>query len=147
MSEQPPETPEEPTEPDTGPLAPDVEIPPDHPDAPDVPETPEPETQPGEQPIVEPDTETPQEAPQDAPTGPETAPEDAPEAQNLRSEKELEKAYKQLAKLQEDNAGRVSRIMGDDATALIPCPVCSDFAPGFVFPPEIAPPSDDTIRA
>ena len=61
----------------------------------------------------------------------------------LRTEKQLEKAYRDIAKLRETNADRLSKIMGEDALTLIPCPGCYDFAPGFVFPPDVAAPSDE----
>lgn len=80
---------------------------------------------------------------QEAAQEPEQEPEPGPT--NLRSEKELEKAYKDLAKLRETVATKVSQIMGDDAVALIQCPTCSALAPGWLFPPDAVPFSPDQI--
>jgi hypothetical protein len=86
-----------------------------------------------------------QEEPSDA--EPQDAADTAePEQAPIRTEKELEKAYKAIAKLREQNAARLGTIMGDDALALVECPLCSHFAPGFMFPPDVAPIPDENAK-
>ena len=121
MSEQTQETPQEtPTEPDTT-----VELA-------TTPDNPDEQTEPQE--------------PADEPVNPDEANERLPEPdeqpQGL-TEKEIEQAHKKLAKLRETTAGRVSDIMGEAALGLIPCPACSDVAPGFVWHPDAGPVSDE----
>lgn len=59
------------------------------------------------------------------------------------TEKELEKAHAKLVAENERHAGRVGQIMGEDAQTLIPCPLCSDFVAGLIFPMQ---PSEE-VRA
>ncbi len=121
MSEQTQETPQEtpaspdePVEPDTQPDTPDETVEPNDPA--DDPESP--------------DGQDEQEA----------TPDEQPQG---LTEKEIEQAHKKLAKLRETTAGRVSDIMGEAALGLIPCPACSDVAPGFVWHPDAGPVSDE----
>ena len=115
------------------------EAPQDEPAAPTEPV--EPETTPDN-----PDEQTEPQEPADEPANPDEANERLPEPdeqpQGL-SEKEIEQAHKKLAKLRETTAGRVSDIMGEAALGLIPCPACSDVAPGFVWHPDAGPVSDE----
>jgi hypothetical protein len=52
---------------------------------------------------------------------------------------DIEKLHKQIENANRAHVAKIGRIMGDDATALIPCPVCMDFTAGLIFPPEVAP--------
>lgn len=72
---------------------------------------------------------------------PDAAPEpatDEPVAVAM-SEKAMEKAFRDFERLRKDVAGRVGRIMGDDAAHLMECPLCAELAPGWLWPPEVAP--------
>jgi hypothetical protein len=51
----------------------------------------------------------------------------------------IERLHKQIENANRAHVAKIGRIMGDDATALIPCPVCMDFTAGLIFPPEVAP--------
>lgn len=84
--------------------------------------------------------------PQSIPGQPDVEPEGEPEPQGF-SEKELEKIGKALDKLRETTANRVGAILGEEAPLLMPCPVCGDGIPGHVYPPDIAPPQDGTVKA
>jgi hypothetical protein len=103
------------------------------------PETPA-EPEPGDEPTEdeEPEDATPSEQPDE--------PEAPPEPQGM-SEKELEKAMKQIEKLREHVANRLGTIMGEDSQLLEACPVCGDSYPGHIFPPDVAPPDDATVAA
>jgi hypothetical protein len=120
------------TEPTTEPTEPAE--PPTEPEAPTEPQGPEPT----QEPDVEP-TE-PQEPAQEPVEGDEPAVE-------MRSEKELEKAFKAIDKLREHVANRLGVIMGEDAQALEPCPVCGDSMPGFVWPAGTVPLSPEKVGA
>lgn len=61
------------------------------------------------------------------------------------TEKEIERAYKKLESLRTTNARRIGEILKEDAQVLVPCPVCSGFAPGFVWPREVSPPSEEAV--
>ena len=52
------------------------------------------------------------------------------------TEKEIEARIRKLDKLRETTASRVSDILGEDAIAYIPCPLCADGVPAFV--PDVA---------
>jgi hypothetical protein len=72
----------------------------------------------------------------------ETETEDGDEQarqQAALNEADLEKLHGKLTKANEAHARKVATIMGEDAEALIPCPVCSEFVAGAIFPPEVAP--------
>lgn len=58
-----------------------------------------------------------------------------PEAQPL-SEKELDKLLRALGKEAERHAAAVSRIMGEDALALVKCEACDENIPGFHWPAD-----------
>jgi rubrerythrin len=68
------------------------------------------------------------------------ASEQEPEA--IRSEKDIEKAFKKVQAENTRHSNRISEIMGEDAQALLPCELCSHFIHGFrlavPIPPEIA---------
>lgn len=70
--------------------------------------------------------------------------EEARQAQ-ARNEQDLEKLHGQIANANKAHVAKIGRIMGEDSLALIPCPVCSDFVDGLIFPPEVAP-IPDTIK-
>lgn len=59
--------------------------------------------------------------------------------QAAMTEQALEKLHTQIGNANKAHAAKIARIMGDDAQALIPCPVCTDFVAGAIFPPEVAP--------
>lgn len=115
------------------------EVPQDEP-TPDVPDVPD--EAPDEAPLPDETPDQPDETPDEEQSEQDEEAPETPEAPAM-SEKELEQAYKKLDKLRETNASRVSSIMGEDALALIVCPACSDVAPGFVWPPEVAPLSEE----
>jgi hypothetical protein len=108
--------------------------------------TPEPEQ---DEPHVEP--EPPEEEPQEPLAEPqegepgdgeaEDAPAPVPTEPTPQgaSQEEIEAAFKKLAKLDEHVARRVGEIMGDESLNLIRCPVCTPVAPGWIYPPQIAP--------
>lgn len=131
MSEKPNEqtdTPDAPAEPD----APET---PETPDAPDNQEHPsEPDT-----PQVDDDPDADEGDNPEGPFGQAEALADDPPQDEAPDAKEIEKAFKALGKVRELVARRVGDILGDDATQLIPCPTCQDLAPGFVWPPNVAP--------
>lgn len=60
------------------------------------------------------------------------------------TEKELEKAHAKIVAENERHAGRVGQIMGEDAQDLIPCPLCSGFVAGLIFP--VQPPDEVKAR-
>jgi hypothetical protein len=91
-------------------------------------ETPEPE--PVE--LDEPGDETP----------PEPEPEPEPEPAPL-SEKEIEAMMKALDKEATSHTARVSKLLGEEALALIPCAMCMPNVQGFYFPGSL----DDEKRA
>ncbi len=63
--------------------------------------------------------------------------------EQARTERDLEKLHTQIGNANKAHAAKIARIMGDDAQALIPCPVCTDFVAGAIFPPEVAPLPDN----
>ena len=73
--------------------------------------------------------------------------EPAAESEQAISDKEIEKVYKALERLRDSHAARVSKILGDESIDLDPCPVCSDFAPGFVWKREVAPLDEAKVPA
>jgi|SRR5579859_1372722 len=77
----------------------------------------------------------------------DTADDDEPrEDENAPlSEKEREKRWQKIDAEKVRHAKRLGEIMGDDATQLIPCPVCMDGMHGWIFPPEVAPLDDTAI--
>jgi hypothetical protein len=76
----------------------------------------------------------------------ETPPAEPAEASAPPSEKEIEKANRALEKEATAHANRISKIMGEDAQALVPCELCWPLAPGFHWPADVAP-IDDEQRA
>jgi hypothetical protein len=97
---------------------------------------------------AEPDEAAESEEEPAGPQEPAEAPEDGSEEQaQMRSEKELEKAHKQIDKVREHVANRVGVILGEDAQILLPCPACGDEIPGFVWPPDAAPVPPEKIGA
>jgi rubrerythrin len=70
--------------------------------------------------------------------------EQARQAQ-VNAEKAIEARYGKLAKENDRHAKRVGEIMDEDATDLIPCPVCMDGIAGWVYPPDVAEPSEEQV--
>ena len=112
---------------------------------PETPLTPDEPDEPGTTQLLPDEPTSPDEADTE-PTSPDepdervATPDEQPQG---LTEKEIEQAHKKLAKLRETTAGRVSDIMGEAALGLIPCPACSDVAPGFVWHPDAGPVSDE----
>lgn len=77
----------------------------------------------------------------------EEAPAAEPESAAPKSDKEMEKVFRDLDKLRKDNAGRVGRIMGDEAVQLMDCPLCAAVAPGYMWPPDVAPLHEEQVTA
>jgi hypothetical protein len=63
----------------------------------------------------------------------------------LPTEKEMSARWDKLERENARHAGRLSEIMGDAATDLIQCPVCMEGIAGWIYPPDVAPLSDDAI--
>lgn len=61
------------------------------------------------------------------------------------TERELDKRSQKLDAENTRHAKRVGEIMEDDAADLIPCPVCMDTIAGWVYPPDIAEPSEEQV--
>jgi hypothetical protein len=75
----------------------------------------------------------------DGPADDDGAEDGDADADHPEPEADLEKLHGKLTKANEAHARKVATIMGEDAEALIPCPVCSEFVAGAIFPPEVAP--------
>ena len=88
---------------------------------------PEPDTQPEPDEQPEPDTQ------------PEPDEQPEPDTPVALSEKDMERVFKDVERLRKDVAGRVGRIFGDSAGDLMGCPMCAELAPGWLWPPEVAP--------
>jgi hypothetical protein len=98
--------------------------------------------------VPEPDEEQDEPTDPQEPAEPDAEPEPGEEQDvELRSEKEIEKAHKQIDKLREHVANRVGVILGEDANLLMPCPACGDEIPGFVWPPGAAPVPPEKVGA
>lgn len=117
----------------------------------------EPGTAPEEAPIEAPTPEpTPDDddelaADEDAPVEPDQPDESAPEQEQpapelTMTEKELEAGRKKIVAENTRHANRVSEIMGDEAQFLEPCPLCSPFVTGFIFPQVPPPEVVDKVR-
>jgi hypothetical protein len=104
---------------------PEVDEPGNHPD---------PDAEPAEQ--IEGDEEGESDEP-DADEGDEAQRQHENEAR-AQTEEALEKLNRQIENANRAHARKIAGIMGDDADALIPCPVCMDFVAGAIFPPEVA---------
>lgn len=76
---------------------------------------------------------------------PEASAGDDTDAARVLSEKEISKRYDKLQRENERHASRLGEIMGDDANDLIPCPVCMDGIAGWIYPPDVAPLSDEAV--
>lgn len=72
--------------------------------------------------------------------------EPAASTAGLRTDKELERAYKAIAKLRETVASRLGQIMDGDEVGLIECPLCASFAPGWLWPPDVVPLDADAVH-
>lgn len=114
--------------------------------------------EPGEQPepeTGEDGTEGPQEPTQapgegDGPVEgdePTEAPSEPPvQRTGPSSEKEIEKVFDRLGKEVKRHRDRVSEIMADDATLLLPCPLCDPLIPGFIMPTPDVPERFPAVR-
>lgn len=56
-----------------------------------------------------------------------------------QTEKEIERNHKALEKNAVRHVKRVAEVLGDDFAMLKPCPRCWPLAPGFYWPPDVAP--------
>lgn len=99
-----------------------------------VAEATEPETDEQPETVEEPETVEPDSEPDEPEPEPEH-PEDEPQAAS--NPEDFDKAQKALARSATSWRNAVSRIMGEDAQHLAPCPLCPDNLPGFVFPDAI----------
>jgi hypothetical protein len=108
----------------------------------------QPETEPAEQPEADDADDAAEEAQEEetAVEQPDTG-EPEPEASAPLSEKQIERATKALERERDRHAGAVAKIMGDDATSLELCARCWELAPGFHFPLDMAPVSDEQRAA
>lgn len=113
-----PQEPQEPQEPVEAPAEPDAE--------------PEPDTEPDAEP------QEPIEPPDD--TEPPTEPT---EPTGAFTEKELETIGRKLDLDKNAHRRKLETILGNDLGGYIPCPTCMDGVDGFIFPPEIAPLTED----
>jgi hypothetical protein len=77
------------------------------------------------------------------PEQPPAEPEPEPEPEQGYSEADLEKMRGSLEKEATRHANRVSEIMGEMANTLVSCELCDETTPGFHWPAEMVPPSDD----
>jgi hypothetical protein len=77
----------------------------------------------------------------------EATPEPEPESTEAKSEREIDAALKKVERAGTTYRNAVSRAMGEDANALVPCPRCNAPVAGMVFPPEVAPVDDETRDA
>jgi rubrerythrin len=94
--------------------------------------TPETDEELAEQAEPEPDGIEPE--PDEEPEGddePEAVAE--PEPQGL-TEKEIQQRFDKLGKENERHANRVGEILAEDANDLVPCPLCSHFIHGLIYP-------------
>lgn len=66
-----------------------------------------------------------------------------PPASDADAERTFRKAEAEATR----HANRLSDIFGEAAQDFVPCPLCLPFAPGFVYPPEVAPPPDELKAA
>lgn len=62
------------------------------------------------------------------------------------SEKEIEKVFDRLGKEAKRHRDRLSEIMADDATLLLPCPLCDPLIPGFIMPTPDVPDRFAAVR-
>ena len=76
----------------------------------------------------------------------EEQPADAPESA-VRTDKEMEQVFRSLDRLRKDTAKRVGNIFGDDAVNLMDCPLCASVAPGYLWPPDVAPLAEEQTTA
>ena len=107
------------------------------------------ETEEPAEPVVDDDPDQLEAEEDDAETAPPEESEPTPEqkAAPAKSEKEVEKATKALESERNRHAGRVSAIMGEDAPLLQVCPRCWELAPGFIWPLDMGPVSDEQRAA
>lgn len=106
-------------------------------EAPESPEEPETAPEPDEE------VEEAEEADQEPVEEPEQEPAGGPEG---FSERDLEKARKRIEGEETRHRNRVSEIMGEEANFLTPCPLCSGFVSGLIFPQVPEPAVVDAVR-
>jgi len=70
-----------------------------------------------------------------------------PEAVAPKSDKEMEKVFRDLDRLRKDTAKRVGNILGDEAVNLIECPLCAAVAPGYLWSPDVASLHEEQVAA
>jgi hypothetical protein len=100
----------------------------------------------------EPEPENPDAEPDEAIEGPgEEAdePEEPSEAEavshGVLTDKERKKRDDRLDNEKQRHASRLGEILGEEATSLIPCPVCMDGIDGWIFAPEVEQLSPEAI--
>ena len=86
------------------------------------------------EPEPEPDDDLEPDDDDDETTEPEPEPE--PEPGGL-TDKELQARFDKLDRENERHAGRVGDILGEDGNQLVPCPLCSHFIAGHVYPQPV----------
>lgn len=87
----------------------------------------------------------PDEQPDDEPDDEPGEESDGEPSGSALDEKEIERRQQKLENENVRHAKRLGDIMGDDATALIPCPVCMDGIAGWIYPPDAAPLNPDQV--
>lgn len=109
-------------------------------------EAPEPLEEPDE-PAGDPLEEETGDEPADPGEQTEGEPDQEPEAPAGKTEAEWDKVFKAVDKLRKDNAGRVGRIFEESANELMDCPLCLNVAPGYLWPPDVAPLDEQQVTA
>lgn len=104
--------------------------------------TPEPDEQLESEPTPEPDEQD--EEGNEAEEDEQPAEEPAPEPQVGMTDKEMEASRKKLEAEDTRHRNRISEIMGEEAQFLEPCPLCSHFVAGLIFPQV---PSEEIVAA
>ena len=77
----------------------------------------------------------------------EGEPSEEAEAVAVRSDRDMEKLFREIERLRKDTARRVGNIFGDDAAELMECPLCAAVAPGYLWPQDVAPLAEEQIAA
>ena len=106
----------------------------------------EPDAEPVEEP-AEPDAGETEDEPTEDDEQTEGEPATELEPVAVRSDREMEKVFRDIERLRKDVAGRIGRIFAEDANALMACPLCASVAPGYLWPPDVAPLAEEQITA
>lgn len=115
------------------------------------PDTTGPTTLPPDENPPDPSVEPPDEEPEDEPSEPTEPPAEEPAEEPAppegKTSAEWEKVFKEVDRLRKDTARRVGNIFGEEATALMDCPLCLNVAPGYLWPPDVAPLDEQQVTA